>query len=343
MLTPSKFPSVVNDESITVNGIVSNDVSGPQPKRVSRHVFRYRQIQSEMQATLYEKPPAVCAPEDIHVWQQRMHGQIQSWYDDTPRSASLTDSERKNLENFELTYHRAMFYLYHPSANVASPPESALLSLTEAASQMIRLYRRFFTEHRLTIFWQAVENLYSAGTGLLYSYVNSSQVRERIAFRELESLVHTCSSVLWGMVEHFPDFKGKRDAFDLVASSTLADLTTEPMVTGQIGRSPEQTDNVTGRQREHFTAAEYANSTVSQGQQQPIFQATQAGQPGFAATESRVGRWTQRLESQVPLATCMESDEYEPHAAFSFSDFDDVSFDWDAFENNNDFIAPSWL
>ena len=34
---------------------------------------------------------------------------------------------------------------------------------------------------------------------------------------------------------------------------------------------------------------------------------------------------------------------FESQPPFSFSDFDDMSFDWEAIENANDFIAPTWI
>ncbi|KAI1623940.1 fungal-specific transcription factor domain-containing protein [Exophiala viscosa] len=172
----AKFPSQENDECITPDGINVVDENAPKPKRVSIHVFRYRRIQSEMQTVLYENPSvAACPTMDLCRWQEQMHNRIQCWYNDTPRRETLTDRERKNLENFELTYHRALLYLYRPSRNIPSPLESSLLAVAEAATHMIRLYPTFFREHRLTIYWQAVENLLSAGTALLYSYVDSPQ------------------------------------------------------------------------------------------------------------------------------------------------------------------------
>ncbi|KAK5033616.1 hypothetical protein LTS07_003921 [Exophiala sideris] len=326
----AKFPSQENDECITPDGIGAVDVTAPKPKRVSIHVFRYRRIQSEMQTVLYEEQSvAAYPPIDLSRWQKQMHNRIQRWYNDTPRRESLTDRERKNLENFELTYDRALLYLYRPSRNIPKPPESSLLAVTDAATHMIRLYPTFFREHRLTIYWQAVENLLSAGTALLYSYVDSAKVRERITLRELQDLIHSCSSVLWGMVEHFPDFKGKRDAFDIVSSRILADLddTNQSKHAGQA--APEGLTSQASRRVDEQTNLRMDSGDMSalscEGSSQPRETTSPTGRPYFSAGGQ---------DGNLPETH---------HEAFSFADFDDVSFDWNALENMDQFPTPAWL
>lgn len=291
---------------------------------------------------LYETQPAACGVVDLDLWQKGMHERIQNWYNDTPRRESLTVRERKNLENFELTYHRALFYLYHPSRNIPCPLAPALVTVMDAATSMIRLYRRFFTEHRLTILWQAVENLFSAGTALMYSYVNSVVIRERISLHELESLVHTCSSVLWGMVEHFPDFKGKRDAFDMVVSKTFADLNTNyPDSTNHLGGASVSSNSGTGLLSGtnnsvdiEFTAAGIEDQ-VPDGPNQLV----QASQHDLAGDFPFEGAGMQYQPAQMPPGG---SDAARPQQAFSFTDFDDVTFDWDAFGELDGLAADGW-
>lgn len=286
MLTLYQFPSEANDEFITSNGITAADIS-PGPKTICIHLLRYRQIQSEMQKVLYEKPSPAYPPVDFDQWQQQMYNRIHEWYNNIPRSNIHTDLEQKIIGSFELTKHRALLYLYQPSLNIPTPSSSSLVKISNTATNMIQLYREFFREHRLTIYWQAVENLSSAGTALMFSYVNSAQVRENLTLCSLESLVHMCSSVLWGMVEHFPAFKGKRDAFDITASEILADLNTS-----SVGAS---------------------NRAQNHGPQ--------------------ILRPTTNSDTDMDI----------PQPPFLFSDFDDTSFDWGAFENRNEFLTPTWL
>ncbi|ETS75319.1 hypothetical protein PFICI_12263 [Pestalotiopsis fici W106-1] len=221
----TKFPNEVDDEFIKHSGINAPEDGRFWSKSLSIHLFRYRQLQSEIQNILCEKPWPVNSTLDLDRWQHQMHARLWAWYKKCPGGSNLNDDQRINLENFELSLYRALLFLYSPSPNISEPSDAALVALSEVATNLVQIYSRSFREYKLTILWQAVENLSSAGTSLLYSYTHSASVRQRVAIKRLESLVHTCSSVLWGMVEHFPAFKGKRDAFDILASATMADIT----------------------------------------------------------------------------------------------------------------------
>lgn len=223
-------------------------------KSISIHLFRYRRLQSEIRTMLYENLPSGHLSANLHEWQKDMDRRLHQWYGEVPRSETLNRYEKTDVENFELSMQRALLLLYQPSPNMPDPPDPTLLVISNIASKLIQICRRYFHEYRLTIYWQAVERLSSAGTALIYSYVNSSQVRDSTPLTQLESLLSTCSSVLWGMVEHFPAFKNKRDAFDILASKTLADLSSDQ--TQVLGDSSKQV-YYSGTQYEHqmsFTA-----------------------------------------------------------------------------------------
>lgn len=291
-----------------------------------------------MQTVLYERQSAAYPPIDYNNWQQQMHNRIQDWYDSIPNNDQLSVRERKIVGNFELTFHRAIFYLYHPSPNIPSPSDSALIAIAEATSRMIQLYRQYFDDRRLTIYWQAVENLSSGGTALLFSYVNSPQVRESLTLRSLESLVHTCSSVLWGMVEHFPAYKNKRDAFDITASKVLANLN---HTTGSAVDSAGPSNNVSidvgydGGQTSiiHNTTIEpeimIGNSSLYQS---------------FPDVSTLPDTQTRRA-SDHNASSNLENDHRAetPDGTFTLADFDDSSFDWEAFEGTNEFLDPAWI
>jgi hypothetical protein len=225
ILNHHQFPSLLDDEFITSSGI--NDPGDERfcTKSIGIHLFHFRRLQSEMYNILYEKPWLASPPLDLDQWQTQMRDRLWKWYRECPKGNNLNNEARINLENFELSLYRALVFLFSPSPNIPDPSEAALIELSEAATRVIQVYPQCFREYRLTLLWQAVENLSSAGTSLLYSYQESAAVRERITIPSLSSLVQTCSSVLWGMVEHFPAFKGKRDAFDILTSAAMADIT----------------------------------------------------------------------------------------------------------------------
>lgn len=220
----SQYPSEHDDDVIQSSGGIPPDQAPLGPKSVCLHVFRWREIQSEMQTVLYQKPPPGYASIDLDQWQQRMAAKINTWYAEMPWAPAFEPNEKRIIENFDLTYYRALLYLYHPAPNQPFLSDASWLHVTDAATNMIKLYRRFFDERRLTIYWQAVEGLSTAGSALLTGFTESPAVRAQLTLQSLRDLIQTCSSVLWAMVEHFPAFKPKRDAFDQLATKVLASL-----------------------------------------------------------------------------------------------------------------------
>ncbi|KAM0548437.1 hypothetical protein ACHAPJ_009923 [Fusarium lateritium] len=217
----AKFPSDVNDQFITPNGIETTAVS--VPKQIALRMFRYRQIQSELRLMLWE-PPHPYAPVNLGEWQDHMRKRIDNWYNSMPPGSNLGAWEKGVLSNFETTRNTALFNLYRPSPNNPTPSEEQAVAMAEVATNMIHLYQRLFREKRLSIYWQSIENVFSAGTALMLAYSRSPGVQGAITLSSLESLIHTCSSLLWGMVERFPALQGKRDAFDITASKVLEGL-----------------------------------------------------------------------------------------------------------------------
>lgn len=218
---------MIDDEYITPDGISSIESSALGKKRYSIHWFRYRQIQSEIRTILYEKPLPIYSGANYTDWQTAMHQRIQQWYDavlEESRDADPRTSGSTKPEMRQLTFRRALLFLYRPSPNIPVPSTQGMLELASSAASVIDLYRQFYRENKLLLFWQAIENLFDAGTALMYSYVNANPVRERVTLHVLENMIHSTSTVLWGLVERFPSLKGKRDAFDLIASKVFSEL-----------------------------------------------------------------------------------------------------------------------
>lgn len=154
-----------------------------------------------------------------------MHERLNNWMSSQP--AVTTDTNIAPAEALGLAFNQAVLFLYRPSSAIPEPDESALLNLAQGATASIQLYRRLHRENKLRLFWQAVHNLFAAGTALLHCYAHSTEVRERMSLRSLEGTVHSCSTVLWAMVERFPAAKGTRDAFDVIATAALDSFSTD--------------------------------------------------------------------------------------------------------------------
>ncbi|KAM0484046.1 hypothetical protein ACHAP7_003553 [Fusarium lateritium] len=211
----------MGDEYITTDGIASTTPC--VTKQLSQQMFRYRQIQSELRIMLWERP-APFTQINLAEWQIDMHHRIDEWYDGSPRGDNMTGFERRVVVSFETTRNTALFNLYRPSPNNPSPSEEQAVTMTEVASNMIHLYQNLFRNKHLSIYWQSIENVFNAGTALMVGYSQSRSVREVITLNSLESLVHTCSSLLWGMVERFPSYQNRRDTFDTTVSKMMEGL-----------------------------------------------------------------------------------------------------------------------
>ena len=346
----------MDDEMIKPDGITSSETGTFRIKKFSLHTFRYRQIQSEMQAVLYEQRPPSYPPMDYIKWQTDMHERIQQWYESTPRASMPHNFEQNNVarsETWELTLHRALLFLYRPSPRIECPSDEALLVLAESSRRVIHLFRRFFCEGRLTLFWQAVENLVSAGTALMFSYVNSLQVQDCLSLRLLEADLNTCSSLLWAMVERFPALKGKRDGFDTIVSATLANLDHEVTSTDELGQ------NISIRKAKRPNINGQARSAGHNGHGMDLSSpSTAARRP---ATDDVMHEHLQSGQSAVLDGSAVDemshttfeiekdsTDNFNtPGIAVNnnmfFSDLDPMALDWGAFSDTNQSQPVTWL
>ena len=333
----SQFPSLIDDVHITCEGIRSPGEDSFHAKAISLHLFRFRQIQSEIRTVLFEKPHPAYAELDMITWQKSMHDRIQAWFNETPRAGNPTPYQVRDLELFELSFHRAIFYLYHPSPNITTLSEPMHATLTDAATHVIELYRKFFLERRITLYWQAVENISSAGIALMFTYVHSSLVRERIGFYSLETLIRSCSSILWGVVEHFPAFNSKRDEFDVIASKVLATLTTTSAAREKV-QDHLNSENPTNNGVE-MCATNLSPPWLEGPRQDEV---SNLLRQHFATTTSTMSG------SYPPLQDLSESQSIMQHhldeAAFQIPPLNgQASFDWEALQDPTNFLTSTWV
>jgi hypothetical protein len=134
------------------------------------------------------------------------------------------------------------------------------------------------------------------------------------------------------MVEHFPDFKGKRDAFDITVTKVLTDLSSSSQPIDAIRANTPIDD-------------QYIDFTTNIGQTPHSTHRVDPSDQLRITTSSDVdGVPTQIPQPQISLTTTeFEPDPYTPHVEFSVSDFNDISFDWEAFQSTNEFLVPTWI
>lgn len=357
MLILCQFPSDVDDEFIGPEGIHDGATAARGFKRYSLHLLRYRRFQSDMQTVLCDETYPVLPRIDYIEWQKGMYERIKAWYDFPPRDHTPGGQELKTVlrpDMWELAFHRALLYLYRPSPMIPSLSDLAFATLAESSLKVIHLYRRIFLENRVTILWQAVENLFSAGTSLLYSYVNSAQVQHNVNLRSLEANTHMCSSILWGMVERVPEYKSKRDAFDIIVAKTLAGLTPDA------GSRNISSDNTMFRSSDGSASAHgdgegYNNAFFGPWHDHISNLSTHPVAARNSSTRNVMSQRSAPVTNQFlqPLAA-REASGLDIHRDLFKSnppclDQDDMTIDWEAFENTNmlrqstQFLSSTWL
>lgn len=264
-----------------------------------------------------------------------MHQRLESWYADTPRTgAAMTDSEKKHVENFEVNYYVALLYLYRPSLNIPVPGDEDLATLAEVSAHVIELYRRFFVKKQLSLYWLAIDNLYQAGTALLYTFAKSASVRERITLKRLEKSIFTCSSIFWGMVEHCPAFESKRDTFDEIVSNALPELRRSTLSSGGATViNPSQTES-----RSSVHATEHGIQTTHDVQQASVGEAQYHDLATYIDAYHPSGYL--QLNS-TPAFVDFSSTPQLP--AVSMPAYDLGMSEWNWLDQNSDFLIPGWL
>ncbi|GAM85964.1 hypothetical protein ANO11243_039740 [Dothideomycetidae sp. 11243] len=176
-----------------------------------------------MHTILREKTPTAYPTIDYYQWQKSMHERLQHWYEQVSQVVDVPD-DFEMPTRFELTFQRALLYLYRPSPMLPDPSDRAMIELEECSVRVIILYKEYFRGNRIHLFWQAADNIFDAGTALLFAYANSEGVRHGLEFNELANLILSASNLLWALVERFPALTGKRDAFEVIASSAMSEL-----------------------------------------------------------------------------------------------------------------------
>lgn len=306
---------------------------------------------------LYDRPSPPYKPINLHAWQQEMRLRLDGWFNSVPARKTAVGTEKIVIETIELTYKVGLVDLYRSTPNISTPTEAQHFEAATAAAEVIKLYRNFLSEHKLTIYWLAVQCLYTAGETLLSGYVNTSAVRGCFSFRDLQALVQTCSSTLWGLAEHFPAGVGKRDAFDVLSTEILADLGKRSMVLdGREDVNLGDDQRISGRSsgsliengRPCLSVSAGSTSLLDQQQASLLLSLSTTRPahqpvPDFIAADNET-----RIQSQDPFHASWEPDSmahiFPPGPALVRYDIpDDLSMMWEDTDGFGATFNPTWV
>lgn len=156
------FPIDVSDEYITPSGIQSEGFGRKSSRTISLHMFRIRELQSEIQQVLYQTCELTRRFKSIENWRQDMEARLQNWCDTAPKNQSETGCGY-NLSFVDLNYQQTRLLLYGLSPAAPTPTTEAFEIIADSGSKIIKAYRHLHREKKINYAWLACHNLFMAG------------------------------------------------------------------------------------------------------------------------------------------------------------------------------------
>ncbi|TEA20325.1 Positive regulator of purine utilization [Colletotrichum sidae] len=194
---------------------------GDTDRAAALHLIKHRILESEIYATLNQKPPANGACLDFFAWRESMRRRVIEWLNSAP-APSTPSTQLAPSDIFDAILHGQLVLLYYPSASFPNPSENDVLILAQSASECISNYRRTFRDGQLRFFWRTTHNLFRSGVAMAYCvHLNSVHRYRGLNQADMVASINTCMSILGAMVERYPSGSVYRDAFENLSSSVL--------------------------------------------------------------------------------------------------------------------------
>ncbi|RPA91867.1 hypothetical protein L873DRAFT_1818598 [Choiromyces venosus 120613-1] len=197
-------------------------------RTISIHIFRIRQIQSEIQQVLYQSSSALPRQfSSVEEWRKDVESRLKSWCNSVPKSKADMNNCGYNLSFIDLNYQQTRLLLYGLCPTVPTPSTEAFEVIADSGSRIIRLYRQLHREKCINYTWLACHNLFMAGTSYLCALWHSREVRRKTTVEQIDFNTLACVDVLGSMIDKCPAAQGCRDVFDSLASATVQLCTSE--------------------------------------------------------------------------------------------------------------------
>ncbi|CAZ82071.1 unnamed protein product [Tuber melanosporum] len=191
-------------------------------RTVSIHIFKIRQIQSEIQQVLYQSVSALPRRfATVEGWRKDVESRLTLWCDSVPKSRAEMSNCGYNLSFIDLNYQQTRLLLHGLCPTVSTPSTEAFEVIADSGSRIIRLYRQLHREKCINYTWLACHNLFMAGTSYLYALWHSREVRRKTTVEQIDFHNLACVDVLGSMIDKCPAAQGCRDVFESLASATV--------------------------------------------------------------------------------------------------------------------------
>lgn len=190
-------------------------------RTIFNHMFRIRQIQSEIQRVLYQSSSALPRQfMSVEEWRKNVEERLQTWCDTVPKSNADTNCGY-NLGFMELNYEQTRLLLYGLCPTVPHPTVASFGLIADSGSRIIRLYRRLHHEDCINYTWLACHNLFMAGTSYLCALWHCPEVRRQTTVEQIDFYTLACVDVLSSMTTRCPAAQGCKDVFESLATATV--------------------------------------------------------------------------------------------------------------------------
>jgi len=156
------FPVDVDDECITISGIRPQPLGRKPSRTISLHMFRIRQLQSEIQQILYQTSEVPRRFQSLEGWRRDMEARLQHWIDTAPKNQGEAGCGY-NLSFIDLNYQQTRLLLYGLCPAVPQPTTEAYEIIADSGSKIIKAYRHLHREKSINYSWLACHNLFMAG------------------------------------------------------------------------------------------------------------------------------------------------------------------------------------
>jgi hypothetical protein len=198
-------------------------------RSLALHLIKCRQLESEMYNTLNHKCPSNGALLDAVAWRNNIHHRLAQWHSTVPTAVDADTTGRfTHPEISSGFFANAMVLLYYPSSLIPTSSPGDLRILAEHAGHSIEAYKHAFRIGRLRFYWRTIHNLFRGGIAVVYCIraAAAMQTQPGLSPGDMKAMLHSCSAILWGMVERYPAGKAYRDVFDSVVSTVMTDSET---------------------------------------------------------------------------------------------------------------------
>lgn len=219
------FPLSLDDIDILESDTETEDYSlivedKRTSKTIAMMIFCIRQIQLEVQRTLYENEELPRRFPSLLEWNMYIYNKLELWWQSTPK-LSLETVCGFNVEYFMLNYDHTLLMIDGLSPKSYSLSKDAYIRVSRATRSIMRCYTRLYVKKAINYTWAAVHNLFMAGTSFLFAIYHCDEVRASYSEHDFKKLIGSCVIILGLMKDSCDAAQGCSEMYRTLAAAVL--------------------------------------------------------------------------------------------------------------------------